>query len=88
MSAQIIPLKSRTDSRDRTEFWPQRLFAFELRRGNPQLGLMHIGGSQILQEAAASGRSPSATEWVECSGLADEWGYAYRAWMAQHGQEA
>jgi hypothetical protein len=49
---------------------------------------MHIGLSQILQEAAASGRSPSATEWVECNGLADEWGYAYQAWMAQHGQEA
>jgi hypothetical protein len=30
MSAQIIPLKGRSDPRDPTEFWPQRLFAFEL----------------------------------------------------------
>src|SRR6266481_6883288 len=30
-SAQIIPLKGRIDLRDPAEFWPQRLFAFELR---------------------------------------------------------
>src|SRR6266516_3768334 len=30
-SSQMIPLKSRSDSRDPAEFWPQRLFAFELR---------------------------------------------------------
>jgi hypothetical protein len=28
-----------------------------------------------------------ATALHECSGLSDEWGYAYRACMAQHGQE-
>src|SRR5438034_1862284 len=37
-SSQIIPLKSRSDSRDPAEFWPQRLFAFELRRGGTKLG--------------------------------------------------
>jgi hypothetical protein len=37
-SSQNIPLKGRTDSRDPAEFWPQRLFAFELRRGDTQLG--------------------------------------------------
>jgi hypothetical protein len=30
MSLQIIPLKGRTDLRESAEFWPQRLFAFEL----------------------------------------------------------
>jgi len=33
MSSQSIPLKARTDFQDPAEFWPQRLFAFELRRG-------------------------------------------------------
>ena len=28
-----------------------------------------------------------ATALHACSGLADEWGYAYRACMAQHGQD-
>jgi hypothetical protein len=28
-----------------------------------------------------------ATALRECGGLADEWGYAYRDCMAQHGQE-
>src|SRR5262249_49849032 len=32
MSSQNIPLKARSDSRDPAEFWPQRLFAFEVRR--------------------------------------------------------
>src|SRR6266478_1218000 len=32
MSSQIIPLKGRTDLRGPSEFQPQRLFAFELRR--------------------------------------------------------
>jgi hypothetical protein len=32
MSTQIIPLKDRTDLRGPSEFQPQRLFAFELRR--------------------------------------------------------
>src|SRR5258706_6352035 len=31
MSSQIIPLKGRADSRNPTEFWPQRLFPLELR---------------------------------------------------------
>src|SRR5262249_15856679 len=30
MSSQNIPLKVRSDSRDPAEFWPQRLFAFEV----------------------------------------------------------
>jgi hypothetical protein len=30
--------------------------------------------------------SARATALQECSGSADEWGYAYRACMAQHGQ--
>ena len=38
MSAQIIPLKGRGDFRGPAEFWPQRLFAFELRRWEAQLG--------------------------------------------------
>jgi hypothetical protein len=38
MSPQIIPLKGRADSRDQAEWGPQRLFAFELRRGDTQLG--------------------------------------------------
>jgi hypothetical protein len=33
MSSQNIPLKARTDFLDPAEFWPQRLFAYELRRG-------------------------------------------------------
>src|SRR5258707_1008454 len=32
MSSQIIPLKDRADCGNPAEFWPQRLFAFELRR--------------------------------------------------------
>ena len=36
MSAQNIPLKG--FSGDPAEFWPQRLFAFELRLPTPQLG--------------------------------------------------
>ena len=36
MSAQNIPLKG--FSGDPAEFWPQRLFAFELRRWEAQLG--------------------------------------------------
>src|SRR5215471_12023359 len=32
MSSQNIPLKVRSDSRDPAEFWPQRLFVFEVRR--------------------------------------------------------
>src|SRR5262249_6527517 len=39
------PLTSRADSRDPAEFWPQRLFAFELRRGDTQLGPM-LGSQQ------------------------------------------
>jgi hypothetical protein len=31
-------LKGRADSRDQAEWGPQRLFAFELRRGDTQLG--------------------------------------------------
>jgi hypothetical protein len=31
MSSQIIPLKGRTDSGKPAQFWPQRLFAVELR---------------------------------------------------------
>src|SRR5919197_125616 len=38
MSSQNIPLKARTDSPDPAEFWPQGLFAFELRAGDTQLG--------------------------------------------------
>jgi hypothetical protein len=38
MSRQNIPLKGRADSRDQAEWGPQRLFAFELRRGDTQLG--------------------------------------------------
>jgi hypothetical protein len=38
MSPQTIPLKGRADSRDQAEWGPQRLFAFELRRGDTQLG--------------------------------------------------
>src|SRR6266480_2529740 len=38
MPSQNIPLKGRTDSRDPAEFWPQRLFAFELRCRDTQLG--------------------------------------------------
>src|SRR6266568_8202982 len=44
-SSQNIPLKGRADSRDPAEFWPQRLFAFELRRGDTQLGPM-LGSQQ------------------------------------------
>jgi hypothetical protein len=39
--------------------------------------------------AAAAGYPISAartTALQECSAFADEWGYAYRACMAQHGQ--
>src|SRR5260370_16425556 len=32
MSSQIIPLKDRADCGNPPEFWPQRLFAFDLRR--------------------------------------------------------
>jgi hypothetical protein len=32
MSSQNIPLRGRSDSRAPAEFWPQRLFPFELRR--------------------------------------------------------
>src|SRR5258708_11659027 len=32
MSSQMIPLKDRADCGNPAEFWPQRLFAFELRR--------------------------------------------------------
>src|SRR6516225_6419097 len=32
MSSQNIPLKARSDPRDPAEFWPQRLFPFEVRR--------------------------------------------------------
>src|SRR5262249_23274516 len=32
------PLKDRTDLRESSEFWPWRLFAFELRRWEAQLG--------------------------------------------------
>ena len=39
MSWQNIPLKGRTDFRGAAEFRPQRLFAFELRRWEAQLGL-------------------------------------------------
>jgi uncharacterized protein YjbI with pentapeptide repeats len=46
MSSQIIPLKSRTDLRDRAEFWPQRPFAFELRRAN--LVAVITNGSAVL----------------------------------------
>src|SRR5215468_5875109 len=38
MPSQNIPLKGRTDSGDPAEFRPQRLFAFELRRWEAQLG--------------------------------------------------
>src|SRR5262245_53278311 len=38
MSWQNIPLKDRTDFRDPAELRPQRLFAFELRRWEAQLG--------------------------------------------------
>ena len=38
-------MKGRADSRDPAEFWPQRLFAFELRRGDTQLGPM-LGSQQ------------------------------------------
>jgi hypothetical protein len=38
MSRQNIPLKGRADSRDQAEWGPQRLFAFELRQGDTQLG--------------------------------------------------
>ena len=39
--------------------------------------------------AAAAGypiSAPRATALQACSGSADEWGYAYRSCMAQHGQ--
>src|SRR5215831_8421494 len=38
MPSQNMPLKGRTDSGDPAEFRPQRLFAFELRRWEAQLG--------------------------------------------------
>ena len=38
MSPQIIPLKGRKICGNSAEFWRQRLFAFELRRGDTQLG--------------------------------------------------
>src|SRR5258708_17078370 len=39
-SSQNIPLESRTDSPDPAEFWPQRPFEVELRRGDTQLGVL------------------------------------------------
>ena len=42
-----------------------------------------------IASAAAAGYPISAaraTALQACSGSADEWGYAYRACMAQHGQ--
>jgi len=62
MSSQIIPLKGRADSRDPAEFWPQRLFAFELRRGDTQLGPM-LGSQQAntarqRRRRASSGKRP------------------------------
>jgi hypothetical protein len=38
MSAQIIPLKGRKICGAPAEFWPQRLFAFEMRAGEMPLG--------------------------------------------------
>jgi len=45
-----------------------------------------------LAGAAAAGNgypisAARAAAVQECSGLADDWGYAYRACMAQHGQQ-
>jgi len=46
---------------------------------------LSVGGA-----SAQRGSYPISGERVkalqDCSGLADEWGYAYRACMAQHGQ--
>jgi hypothetical protein len=44
-----------------------------------------------LASAAAAGtgypiNAARGTALHECSGLADEWGYAYRSCMAQHGE--
>src|SRR6516225_3749915 len=50
MSSQIIPLKGRTDFRGPSEFQPQRLFAFELRRPT---------GPPLVRYSRVSACSPS-----------------------------
>ena len=57
MSSQIIPLKSRTDLRDRAEFWPRRLFAFELRRRDTRLGLRTPGQEQARMQSCLRSKS-------------------------------
>ena len=62
-SSQIIPLKDRSNSRHPAEFWPQRLFAFELRRWETQLGPGAKISAGMLARTLANGTAKTAANF-------------------------
>jgi hypothetical protein len=55
------------------------------------IAALSLAAAPLAGAAAAGNGYPisaaRAAALHECSGLADDWSYAYRACMAQHGQE-
>src|SRR6516225_11437063 len=81
-STSVVPLSNQVTTLNHKGFKGFKMFS----DGHLGLAVTALASPSYAQRAPRDVSAARAAALHACSGFADDWGYAYRACMAEHGQ--